>query len=1075
MTKRIEKTWIAYGLLTICIGLHSCSTPTPSIAVSDNIELPEVVDFNFHIKPILSDRCFACHGPDKGSRLSGLRLDTQEGAFEAIGEEKDRYAIIPNHPDSSEVIKRINHNDPKEVMPPPESNLTLSDYEKKLINKWIEQGAQWKKHWAFIPPTKAIEPQVKFSNWVKTPIDAFVLHKLEEIGLKPEAPASKEQLLRRVTFDLTGLPPSLEEIDQFINDSSPNAFEKVVDRLLASSTFGERMANEWLDVARYADTHGYQDDLKRNMWPWRDWVINTFNDNMPYDEFIQWQIAGDMYENATYEQILATGFNRNHRVNQEGGIIDEEFRVEYVADRTNTTGTAFMGLTVSCARCHDHKYDPISTKEYYQMFAFFNNVPEKGRIEYDEPVKPLLKVPEKKVQEVKSYLNKLIADEDKKIESRENEIKKDWNNLKANWTAHQTKSVSTLPPDIHTYLGLDGFDSRVRSQKISTKDPVDQKPAFKEGLYSRAIALSGDNYIEIDNDFSPDSHQPFSVGLWVQTTAQSGNGAILAKMDKMNKGNGLTGFDLFLDKNKIAVHLVSNWPFDAISMVTKEAIRPMKWTHVMISYNGEGNAQGIQIYLDGRLQATTVEIDNLSGSILTRQSLKIGSRDGSQALGKSKIDELTIYSRALNAAEVSEVFQYNPIKSMLSSATIRSQADDQKLFYHYLYKQDASYKKHTMNRYLGEQRKEFLNDPTANEVMVMQEMATPRQAYILERGGYENHGEPVSPGTIQSVLDFPDHLPKNRLGLAQWLVSEKNPLTARVAINRYWQLLFGSGIVSTPNDFGSQGELPSHPELLDWLAVDFMESGWDLKRALKQIVMSATYQQASDISPDKLEIDPENRWLARGSRFRLTSEMLRDHALAISGLLVNQIGGPSVKPYQPTGLWAEVTSGRGLASYVEGMGNDLYRRSLYTYWKRTVPPPSMMIFDASERNDCTVKRQSTSTPLQALVLLNDPQFVEASRVLAERIMLEGGRDFESKVQMAFKLATSRQAKKNELEILEEMYEQQLADFNRHPEEASQFLNIGRKRPDQTINSVDLAAMTVVTNAILNLTETITRG
>ncbi|MEO9854035.1 MAG: DUF1553 domain-containing protein [Reichenbachiella sp.] len=1074
MIKRIKKTWVISGLVAISIGLHSCSTTPPSIAISGNNELPDVVDFNFHIKPILSDRCFACHGPDKGSRLSGLRLDTPEGAFEAIGEDKDRYAIVPNHPDSSEVVKRIHHPDPKEVMPPPESNLTLSNYEKKLITKWIEQGAQWKKHWAFIPPVKNNEPQVKSKNWLKTPIDAFVLRKLEEVGLEPEAPASKEQLLRRVTFDLTGLPPSLEEIDEFMSDQSPNAFEKVVDRLLSSSAYGERMANEWLDVARYADTHGYQDDLKRNMWPWRDWVIKAFNDNMPYDNFIQWQIAGDLFENATYEQILATGFNRNHRVNQEGGIIDEEFRVEYVADRTNTTGTAFMGLTVSCARCHDHKYDPISTKEYYQMFAFFNNVPEKGRIEYDEPVKPLLKVPESKIQEVKTYLNKLIAEESKKIYQREKEVKKDWRQLEASWTANQNSNPNELPVNMLTYFGLDGIQSEVKRLTVDPKRPGSEESYFNEGIYSRALELDGSSYFELDNTFSPEYNQPFSIGFWLQTSTLTGDGAILAKMDKINKGNGMKGFDLFLDKNKLAVHLVNNWPFNAISVVTKQPIHPMKWTHVMVSYNGKGKAEGIKIYLDGELQSTTVETDNLSGSILSGNSMKIGSRGGNHALGKCKIDELSIYESVLNDTEVVQVHQYNPIQRTLAS-TPRSEQDDQKLFYHYLYKQDASYKKHTMNKYLGEQRKEFLNDPTANEVMVMEEMKEPRQAYILERGGYENHGEPVSPGTIQSVLEFPDHLPKNRLGLAQWLVSENNPLTARVAINRYWQLLFGMGIVPTPNDFGSQGELPTHPELLDWLAVDFMESGWDLKKAMKQIVMSATYQQASDITPEKLEIDPENLWLARGSRFRLSSEMLRDHALAISGLLVNQIGGPSVKPYQPAGLWAEVTSGRGLASYIEGMGNDLYRRSLYTYWKRTVPPPSMMIFDASERNDCTVKRQSTSTPLQALVLLNDPQFVEASRVLAERIILEGGEGFENRVQMAFKLATSRRAEKEELEILKEMYEQQQAGFELHPEEAGQLLSIGRRKPDQTINPVELASMTVITNTILNLTETITRG
>lgn len=1079
MIIKVTKSLVTPIMAWVILGFYSCTQSPPKIEVSGTGQMiiPEIIDFNFHIKPILSDRCFACHGPDKGSRLSGLRLDTEEGAFAALGEEKDRHAIIPHYPDSSEMIKRIRHEDPKEIMPPPESNLKLSDYEKQLLTKWIEQGAKWKKHWAFIPPAKVELPTVQNTEWVQTPVDAFILNKLESTTMRPEAAAEKEQLLRRVSFDLTGLPPTLEDIDQFVNDDNENAFELAVDRLLSSSAFGERMASEWLDVARYADTHGYQDDLKRNMWPWRDWVIQSFNDNMPYDQFIKWQIAGDMFENATYEQVLATGFNRNHRVNQEGGIIDEEFRVEYVADRTNTTSTAFLGLTVSCARCHDHKYDPISTKEYYQMFAFFNNVPEKGRIEYDEPVKPLLKVPEDKIKEVKTYLNKLIAEENDKMEHRASEVKQEWNQIQEQWKSNSRKAKIALPSGIQMYTGLESEASNInRVSNSYAKRSDEQQPDFMPGLFGNALHMSSSSFVEIQNDFSPKASDPFTISLWIKTSPNNKDGIIVAKMEKANGDGGMKGFSLSMKNNKIGLNLVNSLPFNAISVTTKKTLRPSKWTHVAASYDGQQKGSGIKIYIDGKLETTTIEIDNLKGSIVNHETLKIGTAESQYTLNGCLIDELAIYGRAIDETEVIKAFSYDPIAEILSTtAQLRSEEDNQKLFYHYLYNQDDKYKYHLTNKFLSEQRKEFLNDPTANEVMVMEEMKKPRQAYILERGGYENHGEPVEPNTIQSVLSFSDDLPKNRLGLSEWLTDKNNPLTARVTINRYWQLLFGTGIVSTPNDFGSQGDLPSHPELLDWLAVDFMESGWDLKRAIKQMVMSATYQQASKVDPEKLELDPNNRLLARGVRFRLPAEMLRDHALAISGLLVNQIGGPSVKPYQPTGLWEEVTSGRGLAAYVEGIGDDLYRRSLYTYWKRTVPPPSMMIFDASEKNLCTVKRQSTSTPLQALVLLNDPQYIEVSRILAERVIIEGGEGFKNKIQLAFKLATSRLASEEELAILNEMYEQELEEFNTDSEKSEQLLSIGFQRPNATINSAELAAMTVVTNAILNLSETITRG
>jgi hypothetical protein len=741
-----------------------------------NERLPEVVDFNFHVKPILSDRCFKCHGMDDQTREGGLRLDTQEGAFMALGNAKDHYAIIPNDAENSTLIERIYTEDPTSVMPPPESNLTLTDFEKALLKKWVEQGAQWKKHWSFIPIQKPEVPEVEGKDWVNNEIDHFILRKLENNGIEPSPLASKEMLIRRITFDLTGLPPTLEEIDNYLSDDSPNAYEKVVDRLLASQAYAERMTTEWLDLARYADTHGYQDDLERTMWPWRDWVIHAYAKNMPFDEFVRWQLAGDMLPDPSKEQIIATAFNRNHKITQEGGVIPEEYRTEYVADRAQTFGTAFLGLTMECARCHDHKYDPISQENYYQLFSFFNNVPEHGLIE--------------------------------------------------------------------KYGGI------------------------------------------------PD---PYVI-------------------------------------------------------LTKE-----------------------------EMESTLSFINNLD--------------------------------------TVPEV-----------------------------------------------------------QLLVMDEMEEPRQTYVLNRGVYDQPTDPVYPKTPESISDFSEEFPRNRLGLADWLLSKENPLMARVTVNRFWQLIFGQGIVGTPDDFGNQGSLPTHPELLDWLATYFMENDWNVKQTIKYIVLSSTYRQSAKTRPELLEIDPDNELLARAPRMRLSAEMIRDHALAASGLLVKKVGGPSVKPYQPEGLWAEKTGGGGgsTAKYIEDDGEKLYRRSLYTFWKRTVPPPSMMTFDAASRDFCIVKRQNTSTPLQALVLMNDPQILEACRVMSYQA-IEKNESLEDRIAYMFRKATSRIPNAEELDILVEYYKEELQQFKSQPENAAQYLAVGSYEQKEVLSIPEMAAYTIVANAIFNLDEAITKS
>ena len=740
------------------------------------------ISFNFDVRPILSDRCFKCHGPDEKQRKAGLRLDTQEGATVALGEKKDHYAIVPGHPEQSTLVHRIQSTNPDSIMPSPDSHLTLSDAEKEILAKWIEQGANWEKHWAFIVPEKMELPEVKDSKWAKNPIDHFILAQQEKKGLPHQEEAGKERLARRAAFDLTGLPPSPEMLDRFLNNSGDDAYEKYIDELLASPAYGERWAVYWLDLARYSDTHGYQDDLTRVMWPWRDWVIKAFNENMPYNQFVTWQLAGDLLPEPTKEMLLATGFNRNHKITQEGGVIDEEYRVEYVADRTNTFGKAFLGLTMECARCHDHKYDPISARDYYSTSAFFNKVDEDGFV-------PNLATP-------KPYMKVTLAD---------------------------------------------------------------------------------------------------------------ANGAL----------------------------------------------------------------------------------------------------------------------RFLNVKE-----------------TLKTEKDSMLL-------------------------------------MIMQDSVKNggRTAYILKRGQYDQHGDSVTADLPATVLPFDTTLPKNRLGMSEWLFDRRNPLTARVMVNRLWQEIFGKGIVATSDNFGIQGALPSHPELLDWLAADFRDNGWDIKKALRQMVTSATYRQSSVADESTREKDPENTWLTRGPRFRMYYEFIRDNALVAAGLLNPEIGGPPVRPYQPPGLWEAISTEktannfRGEATYVpDTSAAKKYRRSLYTFNRRTIPPPTTLSFDAAPRDVCEVRRNRTSTPLQALVMLNDPQIMDASRILAEKLLAKYPTDARQSITDAFKKILTRAPENKELAVLQELYQSELVRFHTSPDRAKSLLQ------KTTANDPAAhAALTLTLSAIFNLDEAMSKS
>jgi len=765
-----------YLLLILCAVCFSCMFYACNQPSNIDEQMPDVVSYNFNIRPILSDKCYKCHGPDASKRQAGLRLDMPESAFKALKDDPNAHVLVPGNPEMSELFRRVSTGDTTEMMPPANSNLKrLTPHEVDLVKKWIKQGAKFEKHWAFVPPKASPIPEVKDKTWPKNPIDNFILHKQEQYGLTPNPEADKERLLKRVSFDLTGLPPDLDMMDRFWADKSPGAYEKVVDELMKSQAYGEKMTLHWLDVARYADSHGYQDDNYRTQWPWRDWVIHAFNENLPYDKFVTWQLAGDLIPNATKEQLLATGFNRNHKITEEGGVINEEYRVAYVTDRTNTFGKALLGVTIECAHCHDHKYDPFSQKEYYQLFAFFNQVKEPG------------------------------------------------------------------------------IQSTVGGPETYAKRPM----------------------MQVTNDDVK---------------------GILKFVNKQDTGK------------------------------------------LIVSVMGD-----------------------------------------------------------------SEVY---------------------------------------------------------------------RKTYILKRGNYDTHGDEVQPGTPKAILPFDSSLPKNRLGLAEWLFNRKNPLAARAFVNQTWQEFFGRGIVKTSEDFGMQGNLPSNPELLDWLSVDFMDHGWDIKRLVKQMVMSATYRQSAVLSPEKSKLDPENIYLARGPRSRLPAEFVRDMVLASSGLLTKTIGGPSVNPYQPPGLWENATSGRGiLANYKQVHGQNLYRRGMYTLIKRTVPPVEMAIFDASNRDQCEVRRLRTNTPLQALLMENDPTVLEAARVLATKLLQDKSSSKE-KVYKAFRLIICRKPNEKEQTILDSYYNEELKTMDMRT--AERVLNVGEYPLPDNINKVELAAMMKVVDAIYNLEEAITK-
>lgn len=1079
----LMKRWVIL-LAFLPFGLH-CTPNKPEEILEAEKQLPEVVDYNYHVKPILSDRCYACHGPDDNAREADLRLDDELLASERLKETGNR-AIVPGNLRKSAVFDRLVTDDPELMMPPPESNLQLSATEKAYILKWIEQGAEYKPHWSFIAPVATDPPQAD-TAWGINEIDAFILARLREQGLSPSAEANKETLIRRLALDLTGLPPTLDEIDAFLADNSPSAYEKVVDQYLDRDAYGERMAAAWMDVSRYADSHGYQDDGMRNMWPWRDWVIASFNSNQPFDAFLTWQLAGDMLPDATRDQILATGFNRNHMQSQEGGVVDEEYRVEYVADRTHTLGKAFMGLSLECARCHDHKYDPISQKEYYQLFGYFNSVNELGIIPYAGEASPTVILPseeaETKLQAIEAELEPLVAQLDVKHP--------DYDKGYARWlNGLGNQQRLTLPGMVGHYPMESIADYELanladRSKPATVQGDREIPLELVEGKSGNAVALNGESWFaSARGTHAFERNQKFSIGLWANLQADSLSGPLVARAYGVFNGN--RGYMVILNEDgTLSASLNHVAPDNTIEVRTRLPLRVANWHHIVMTYDGSSRAAGLRLYVDGKEAPTETIVDNLQKSILysyyfydgeTRnwggdEMLQLGRIGPNQTrMEDVLVDEVTVFDSRLTALEVQKLAGApSPLADIVSQPTDDwTEAQEEALRTHYVHRISPNYKRVAAQvEALRGQHNEIIT--LQQEAMVMRELKKPRKTFVLDRGAYDARLNEVQPGTPAVLPAFSENLAQNRLGLAEWLTDPGHPLTARVTVNRYWQMLFGQGIVATPDDFGNQGSLPSHPALLDWLAVTFMSSDWDVKGMLKQIVMSATYRQSSVTSQTLLEADPANRWLARGPSYRMTAEMIRDNALAVSGLLTHKIGGPSVHPYQPEGLWKEMAT-RNATEYKQDEGDNLYRRSMYTIWKRSTPPPAMISFDASERSFCIVERQKTNSPLQALVLLNDPQFVEAARVLGERMLQEGGDVIEDQVVFAFRLLTSRFPTEKEKMLLVRLFEEERAGFAANPDEARALLAVG-EHPYDRRQAVDaLAAGAVVASTIMNFDE-----
>ena len=1016
-------------------------------------------DFASQIKPILANHCWSCHGPDQQARKADLRLDRREDAIAAR-------AILPGKASQSDLVTRIESTDPDLIMPPPETKKPLTELDRKLLKEWIDSGAKYAQHWSFAPPNQTSLANNGLARPASDRIDQLVALKLNAHGLQPSQSANPGTLLRRASLDLTGLPPTLEELEEFLKDPSENAYEKAVDRLLQSDAYAERMTSQWLDLSRYADTNGYNNDEDRQMWPWRDWVIDAYRRNMPYDQFLTEQLAGDLIPNSSLPQQVATGFLRNQGHNTEGGIIQEEYRVEYVADRVHTVATVFLGLSMQCARCHDHKIEPISQAEYYRFFSLVNNLEEK-QASYSKFVgaEPFVRVPTAEQIESKKQLTAQLETLRAQLQTKENQLETDWKM----WVdANSDQTIDqTLGTTLRDYVDFEEANPQTNQQIWDKPEQL----TFSPGKQGTAATLDNGRFLASKQLGKLESDRPFSIGVWVNVPSL-GSMAILSRMDEaMN----FRGYDLLLVNGKIEVHLVDQWPNNAIKISSHQTIAPNQWHHIALTYDGSKKAAGANLYIDGKPTKFDIPNNNLTGTLATDKPFHLGLREKSLPFTGS-IDELRIFDGVLSGSDIERLSQLQVPEPKLTwvRKAWGELTEDQRNLAKTWTREKIDPEHGKLQAQVAQAEKTIGEiDQAAPAVMVMREMNPPRETFILKRGQYDQPTTKVEPGTPESLRIEGVDSPTNRLELARWLTHPKNPLTARVAVNRLWEQCFGTGIVRTSEDFGGSGEYPSHPELLDLLAIEFIESGWDVRGMLKQIVLSKTYRQSSRMTDEHKLKDPENRLLARGPRHRLSAETIRDNALAISGLLVRKIGGPSVKPYQPPGLWEDVTVERR-GKYVADSGEGLFRRGMYTFWKRTCPPPAMVSFDAPNREVCIARRSRTNTPLQALVLLNDPTYIEAARMFASDVLRAGGNDEISRLNYAYRKALAREILPEEIPAMRELLELARSDFGEDPKRIEEFLSVGTVKVSSELTQLDLAIWTVALCAILNLDETITK-
>jgi len=1065
------RTLTAEQIETVRLWIASGADWGTELTGDERAELAQAAErqvvFAREVRPILSRNCFQCHGPDDENRQMGLRLDNPEG-FSGHRGAFGGPAVIPGNAEDSLLYQRITAEAESFRMPRDREALTPNEIE--TIRLWINQGAQWESHWAFIPPELPTLPDTSDTNWIRNPIDNFVLERLDQEGLTPSVEADKATLIRRVTLDLTGIPPTLEEVDAFIADNTPDAYEKVIDRLLQSPRFGERMAVDWLDAARYADTNGYQTDGERTMWRWRDWVINAFNDNMPFDQFTVEQLAGDMLPNATLDQRIATAFNRNHSLNAEGGIVPEEFLIEYAVDRVATTSTIWMGLTMGCARCHDHKFDPLQQSEFYELSAFFNNIDERGKGFKYVNSPPFITAPTNSQQEQLDELDGRLAQARVEFAAMEEAIElaqEQWEDALLSATDIDAEVDWNLRDGLVVHHPLDGDISGVHAGNLVEATLENGLPHFVDGRIGAAANFDGERYITAGTSPNLGYENEFTLSAWIFPTADTG--VIFSRATEGDQGE--VGWGIYLEEGKLRLNLSTRVLDDGVAAETIHSVQLNRWQHITATYDGSKTPGGMRVYIDGVNQELEGLLDLVGNRLPQRYPLRIGASGSSKPNFQGNLDDVRIYDRVLTPEEVAVLATVDSISQIAridGGDRTTAQSDKMRLSFLNQYASPDIRAAYSEVKKLERERKHAWDGfPT---VMVMEEMFPRRPTYRLNRGVYDAPAEEVFPGTPSILPPLPDG-ERNRLAFANWLVNPENPLTSRVTVNRFWQAYFGTGLVKTVDNFGSQGEFPSHPELLDWLAVTFQESGWDVKELQRLIVTSATYRQSSTVTSEMAEMDPENRLLSRATRMRLPAQMIRDQALAISGLLTERIGGPSVGPYQPDGLWDDIVE-RG-QEYRLSTGDDLYRRSLYTFWKRTRPAPAMITFDSSTRETHIVSSTRTNTPLQALNLMNDVTYIEAARALAQRVMQQGESANDSLVHM-YRLATAREPNANVLSILARSYSEHLEVYESDRAGALQLISEGESPRDETLDIAELAAYQMVASLIMNLDGTITR-